>query len=84
MKFGKDRKVIFSSLTKSEAKAYINFLRKEIDRHSVALDEADLNILLSPAEAPFWGSAVLRHEDDIKDIETLIASTKHWFSLEEL
>ncbi|KKM07232.1 hypothetical protein LCGC14_1735970 [marine sediment metagenome] len=80
MKFDKNHKVIFSSLTKEESVAFISFLEKEIERHGMALADALANTS-NRGEAPFWDSAILRHNEDVSDIEVLIETVEHWFSL---
>lgn len=83
MKFGNDQKVIFTTLNKVEASAFISFLREEWNRHWLAIVDAEKEIPLKPIEAPFWKSAVKRHQEDLESIDRLISEVSHWFKLDE-
>ena len=82
MKFGKNHKVILSSLRKyDEVEAYIDFLNSELYRHEVAVDEA--KTYLFPATDTYrkarnrlWASAIERHEEDIRQIDENIKEAK--------
>ena len=41
MRFGKDHKVIIDSMNKTEAKAFVKFLKSEVVRHQEDITQAD-------------------------------------------
>lgn len=89
MKFdGKTHKVEISSLTADEAKVFVNFLEGEKIRHEENIWSAERDITYysqrgNETMIEFDKSAILRHQEDIEQIDILLETTKHWFELEE-
>ena len=78
MKFGTDHKVDIKTLNEEEARDFLVFLRGELKRHR---DEREKsfemsNRLIFRPLGRFWFSQALRHEEDIIDIEKLIADVE--------
>lgn len=65
MQFDKDHKVDIKTLDEIEAKAFIEFLYLEMDRHNTAIIQAN-------AFMKFWESALRRHKQDRDAAEDLI------------
>ena len=81
-------KVDIDSMNKVEADVYIWFLRCEMGRHDEAILHArsatKANTLKLPhnrALKRFMASAVLRHHDDIQEIDALIIRVKDKYGL---
>lgn len=84
MKFDKHHKVILSTLNKEEAEQFIIFLLLEKNRHIDAIFVAEqcIKIYEDRAEQPMrrlFRSEILRHKEDIEDIDKLIARVKEKF-----
>ena len=87
----KTHKVKLSTLNEDEAAAFVAFLWVERDRHKWAIedakfkseagDETDLT-LEDEAYINFWQSAILRHREDIINIDKLIQKLKERFGWE--
>ena len=82
MKFDKrTHKAIIETLEGDEVEAYIDFLKAELWRHKVAIDEAEsyhfsIATTYLRARNRLWASAIERHEEDIRQIDENIKQAK--------
>ena len=85
MWFDKENKVIIETLNKVEAKAFIDFLQEEEERHIDCVYDAlgkvreESNNEYWGARNKFWESEIARHKDDVSDIKALIEKVRELF-----
>ena len=81
MIFDEDHKVICSTLTKEEARAFIDFLGDEVKRHKKCIEEADFMWCMRPVISEIYESALVRHEEDIVNTTKKMERVKGMFGL---
>jgi len=81
MKFDKVHKVIIETLTKEEARAFIDFLSDEVKRHKKCIREADFMWCMRPVISEIYESAATRHEGSICNILKKMEEVKEKFGL---
>ena len=87
MKFDEQNKVLIDTLNPVEAKAFIDFLWEEKNRHKDCVVDAGRRAKLAStcvdeywkARSKFWESELARHKDDILDIKALIEKVRGLF-----
>lgn len=85
MEFGSDHKVKIETLTREEAQHFIAFLMEERQRHLDEIDYCNL-LITNNKDGPqcfheFYLSALIRHQEDIRDIDALVEKVKEKFGL---
>lgn len=79
MKFDAHHKVIPGTLNKDEACSYITFLEIERRRHERNIWQARWLCGEWLALKEFWESAILRHQEDIGEIDKLLGQIRGMF-----
>lgn len=84
MKFNDEKKVIIESMSKEEAKAFLEFLTDERERHVFAMDEAKhwaTNPSSNVSLREFYQTAEMRHQEDVEDIDRIVSKVKEMYGL---
>ena len=86
MEFDNEHKAIWKKLNQEEARAFLDFLAEEKARHQSEVSELNYTIVkhkdgddYNRALIELYKSEIIRHEDDVIDIEILIEVVRKWF-----
>ena len=74
-------KVVIETLTKEEARVFVDFLSDEVKRHKKCIEEADFMWCMRPVISEIYESATIRHEGSISNILKKIEEVKELFGL---